>query len=330
MRRFGSIAAAIALSFGLLLSSRPACALEFGVSVSIAPPELPVYEQPELPGPGYIWTPGYWAWGDEGYYWVPGTWVLPPQEGYLWTPGYWVWDAGVYLWRPGYWSTQVGFYGGVNYGFGYFGRGYEGGYWDHGGFHYNRACNHIGNDIRITNVYNRSVNFVTVNHASYNGGRGGIQVHASERELAVERAHHFDAVAAQRRQVEVARSNPELRMSANHGQPGIAATPRAGEFSGRGIVAAHGAPPVSHAPPEQHNPAYNPAYNAGHGPGRELLPPQVSQPNGSHPQEPPRAPPPQLQARTPPPQTSVPPPQHTEPQHHEEPQHHDEQHDRQR
>src|ERR1700753_343505 len=25
------------------------------------PPELPEYEQPEAPGPNYIWTPGYWC-----------------------------------------------------------------------------------------------------------------------------------------------------------------------------------------------------------------------------------------------------------------------------
>jgi WXXGXW repeat (2 copies) len=220
MRTLGSIAAALVLSVGLLLTSRPTLALDVGVSVTIAPPELPVYEQPEIPGPGYLWTPGYWAWGDEGYYWVPGTWVLPPQEGYLWTPGYWVWEDGIYLWRPGYWSTEVGFYGGVNYGFGYFGRGYEGGYWEHGRFRYNRACNHIGSDNRITNVYNRTViNYVTVNHVSYNGGRGGIALRADEREAAVARTHHLDAVAAQRQQVEVARGSPELRVSANRGHP---------------------------------------------------------------------------------------------------------------
>src|SRR5271165_2994273 len=44
-----------------------------------------------MPGEGYIWTPGYWAY-DYDYndnYWVPGTWVLAPQVGYLWTPPYW-------------------------------------------------------------------------------------------------------------------------------------------------------------------------------------------------------------------------------------------------
>ena len=86
-------------------------------------------EQPPLPGPGYIWTPGYWAWGDDGYFWVPGTWVEPPQVGLLWTPGYWGWNSGRYIFNAGYWGPEVGFYGGIDYGFGYGGIGYEGGFW---------------------------------------------------------------------------------------------------------------------------------------------------------------------------------------------------------
>src|SRR6516162_10997197 len=92
-------------------------AVAIGVSINIAPPVLPVYVQPPMPGVGYIWTPGYWAWGDEGYYWVPGTWVLAPAPGMLWTPGYWGWVDGAYIWHTGYWGPHVGFYGGVNYGF---------------------------------------------------------------------------------------------------------------------------------------------------------------------------------------------------------------------
>ena len=37
------------------------------VSVAVAPPAIPVYAQPLCPGDGYIWTPGYWAYGDDGY-----------------------------------------------------------------------------------------------------------------------------------------------------------------------------------------------------------------------------------------------------------------------
>src|SRR5882757_7148519 len=79
---------ALCLAAALLAAPLSAFAGVF-VSINIAPPALPVYEQPLCPGDGYIWTPGYWAYGDEGYYWVPGTWVLAPQPGYLWTPGYW-------------------------------------------------------------------------------------------------------------------------------------------------------------------------------------------------------------------------------------------------
>ena len=114
------------------------------VSVGFAPPAIPVYEQPLCPGDGYIWTPGYWAWGPDGYYWVDGAWVEPPYEDALWTPGWWGFGGGAYFWHPGYWGRTVGYYGGINYGFGYFGTGFYGGYWNGGHFFYNRAYGHFG------------------------------------------------------------------------------------------------------------------------------------------------------------------------------------------
>jgi hypothetical protein len=64
------------------------------ISVNIAPPILPVYEQPLCPQDGWMWVPGYWAYGDDGYYWVPGEWVPAPYQGALWTPAWWGWDGG--------------------------------------------------------------------------------------------------------------------------------------------------------------------------------------------------------------------------------------------
>src|SRR2546427_3949494 len=87
-------------------------------------------------GEGYIWTPGYWAYGDYGFFWVPGTWVLVPEPGLLWTPGYWGWADDIFIFHEGYWGPYVGFYGGINYGFGYVGVGYQGGYWNRGVFFY--------------------------------------------------------------------------------------------------------------------------------------------------------------------------------------------------
>ena len=116
----------------MLASPIPASAqAEIGISVQIAPPILPYYAQPPLPELGYIWTPGYWQWAQQGgYYWVPGTWILPPSVGMLWTPPYWAWANGGYFFHAGYWGPHVGYYGGINYGYGYGGTGYDGGRWD--------------------------------------------------------------------------------------------------------------------------------------------------------------------------------------------------------
>ncbi|HEY5056529.1 MAG TPA: colicin transporter, partial [Acidobacteriaceae bacterium] len=153
----GTLAAVIlAGSFAIA----PAAHAAVFVSVGIAPPPIPVYEQPLAPGYGYIWTPGYWAWGDGGYYWVDGAWVYPPYEDALWTPGYWDWDASYYYWNPGYWGRTIGYYGGINYGFGYFGTGFYGGYWNGGHFFYNSEYNHIGfrDHDHDRFVYNQRVN----------------------------------------------------------------------------------------------------------------------------------------------------------------------------
>ena len=234
------------------------------ISVNLAPPELPVYEQPPIPAVGYLWTPGYWAWGDDiqDYYWVPGTWVLVPQPGFLWTPGYWGSNGGVFAWNEGYWGTQIGFYGGVNYGYGYGGRGFEGGYWQGGQLFYNRSVVNVGTT-NITNVYNKTViNNITVTRVSYNGGSGGVQAQPTPTELAAAHAQHLPPTAAQQQHVQVARNNPVLRASANHGKPPIAATPKPGVFSGSGVVAAKvggkaSAPVVEHkpAPVVEHKPA---------------------------------------------------------------------------
>ena len=87
---------------------------------------------------------------------MPGTWVEPPAEGLLWTPGYWGWVNHGYRWHPGYWGTTVGFYGGIDYGYGYSGVGYEGGYWNDGAFDDNRSANNIDAAI-VRNTYVRTV-----------------------------------------------------------------------------------------------------------------------------------------------------------------------------
>ncbi len=201
------------------------------VSVALAPPLLPVYEQPLLPGPGYIWTPGYWAWGPDGYYWVPGTWVLGPFVGALWTPGYWGWRDRLYFWHPGYWGRHVGFYGGINYGFGYTGFGYQGGYWDRGFFRYNRAVNRV-NVTNITNTYNTSVvDKASVTHVSYNGGSGGVIAQPTSQDKVAAREAHTPLLPVQARHELAASSNRALLASVNNGHPAVAATARPERFA---------------------------------------------------------------------------------------------------
>jgi hypothetical protein len=255
----------------VLLAMSAAAYAQLSVSISFAPPELPVYEQPLCPGDGYLWTPGYWAYAnsDYGYYWVPGTWVMAPEPGLLWTPAYWGWRGNGYFFNEGYWGTQVGFYGGVSYGYGYYGEGYEGGRWQSGRFYYNRSVNNV-NVTNIHNVYNTTViHNTTINRVSYNGGTGGISARPRPQDEAAGRERHIAPVAVQTQHEQTARMNPEQRASVNHGTPPVAATPKPSAFSDRDIVHAKPAAkpystPVNRAAvqPPANTPAAHPENNA--------------------------------------------------------------------
>jgi hypothetical protein len=211
---------------------------QVGVMITIAPPALPIYDQPVCPGDGYLWTPGYWAWDDsfDDYYWVPGTWVMAPEVGFLWTPPYWGWGGDRFIFHDGWWGPQIGFYGGINYGFGYFGVGFVGGRWDNGHFFYNREVMNV-NVTEIHNVYNTRVEINNNNHVSFNGGNGGVDARPRPEEEAAEQGRHIPAVAAQTQHIQEARSNPQLRASENRGRPSVAATSRPGDFKGGAVQA---------------------------------------------------------------------------------------------
>ncbi|HEY0703400.1 MAG TPA: hypothetical protein VGD60_11580 [Candidatus Acidoferrales bacterium] len=260
MKIKSSIRSLLLVMGALLCFAAPSFA-QVGISVSFGPPALPVYEQPVCPGDGYIWTPGYWSYAEDGgYYWVPGTWIEAPEPGFLWTPGYWGWGGSAFLFHTGYWGPTVGFYGGINYGFGYGGRGYEGGYWNSGHFFYNREVTNVNVTV-VHNVYNKTV-IVNNTHVSYNGGNGGVEARATAQEEEAERGRHVGPVAAQTQHVEEARKNPELRASANNGRPPIAATQRPSEFKGSGVVAAREAGAPYKAPERTNNTAARTENNA--------------------------------------------------------------------
>ena len=206
------------------------------------PPPLPEYVQPACPVEGYLWAPGYWAWGVGGYYWVPGTWVAPPRVGLLWTPGYWGFVGGVYVFHAGYWGPHVGFYGGVAYGFGYTGVGFAGGRWVGNSFAYNQSVTNVNVTV-VHNTYNETViNNVTVNRVSYNGGAGGTVATPTAQERMAAQERHVPPTAAQHQHVQQAAANPALLARNNAGRPAIAATPHPGAFNAPGVVGARGAP----------------------------------------------------------------------------------------
>ena len=188
-----------------LLIALPAVSFaQVNVSITVAPPALPVYAQPPCPTEGYLWTPGYWAYGPAGYYWVPGVWVAPPQPGFLWTPGYWGFLGGIYRWHWGYWGPHVGFYGGR---------------WEGGVFRYNTAVWRVGPGFH--GVYeDRTVirNTTVVNNVSFNGVGGVVAGPTAEERIAMNE-RHVQRTTEQISHQRFASRDRSNWASENHGSP---------------------------------------------------------------------------------------------------------------
>lgn len=209
-----------------LTTLRTEAQVSVGVSIRIGPPAIPVYTQPPCPYDGYLWVPGFWAYGDDGYYWVPGYWIAPPTVGYLWTPGYWGYDGGLYLWHAGYWGPHVGFYGGVNYGFGYGGVGFVGGRWAGGHFQYNTAIVNVNRTVVHNTYIDRTVvRTTTTSRASFNGP-GGVTARPTAQEEAAMHEHHIQRTSAQVTHQQTASRDRSGFASVNHGTPSHTAVSR--------------------------------------------------------------------------------------------------------
>ncbi|MGZ3756408.1 MAG: hypothetical protein ACXVAY_06670 [Mucilaginibacter sp.] len=229
-----------------------------GVSVRLAPPPLPVYVQPPCPVDGYLWQPGYWAYNDDdGYYWVPGVWVAPPRFGLLWTPCYWGYDNGVYLYHAGYWGPHVGFYGGLNYGYGYPGVGFIGGGWSGRSFRYNTAVFNVNRTVIHNTYIDRSV------VRNYGGGRasfngpGGVNRQPRPEERAAMSERHFAPTRTQLSHQQMAGRNPGQHFSANHGNPSTPAMNRPNGHMG-GMPAHNGGAQRSMSQPSRSRRSFQP------------------------------------------------------------------------
>ena len=240
MRAFCNVRA---LLVALLISIAPSASFAgVFVSITVAPPALPVYAQPVCPGDGYLWTPGYWAYAPAGYYWVPGIWVMAPRPGLLWTPGYWAFAGGFYGWHAGYWGPHVGFYGGVNYGFGYGGAGFYGGRWEGGHFAYNTAVMHVNTTIVHNTYVDRTVirNTTVVNRTSFNGP-GGIDARPNREQLAAQREQHIEATPRQISHERSASFNRGNFASSNGGRPAMNRPVGGNNFQGQNRAGFNGA-----------------------------------------------------------------------------------------
>src|SRR5689334_9202392 len=86
------------------VTTGPARTVGREVLVTEAPPPVRVETRTVAPGPGYVWTSGYWRWNGARYEWVSGSWVLRPRTTALWVEGHWERRPGGWIWIAGHWQ----------------------------------------------------------------------------------------------------------------------------------------------------------------------------------------------------------------------------------
>jgi len=218
---------ALVIAVAVALAAAPAISqaqVYLGVTIDTPPPLIPTYTQPPAPYPNYMWEPGFWQWGTAGYFWVPGTWTAPPATGLYWTPGYWGASGPGWAWHPGWWGPQVGFYGGINYGYGYYGSGFVGGYWSGNAFRYNTAVVNVNRTVIHNTYVNKTVVRNVTNRVSYNGGRGGIVRQPTAAEQRAYAQRRYGPTQAQLDHSRSASNDREAASAVNHGKPARTAT----------------------------------------------------------------------------------------------------------
>ena len=153
MRISGPSAAFIAafLLVAIPAPTPPQFSVSVGATIGAPPPPLPVYAQPPLRRRTTSGTPATGA-GERSVLLGSGNLVAGASA----RP---VLDAGVLAslarrlrLEPSYWGSSVGFYGGVNYGFGYYGTGFVAGVWAGNNFRYNTAVANVNRTV-IHNTY---------------------------------------------------------------------------------------------------------------------------------------------------------------------------------
>jgi hypothetical protein len=96
-----AVCAGVFLGFALMAG----CGGGYYAGVTVGPP-APVVETPYgvAPGPGYIWTPGYYDWSGGAWAWRRGEWRRRPHPMDRWVAPRWDRDHGRYHHHPGGWQ----------------------------------------------------------------------------------------------------------------------------------------------------------------------------------------------------------------------------------
>src|SRR5215472_10564083 len=81
VRKFGAAASAMALRGALALSACQHSTFFAGVTVG---PPLVLGPVGVPPGPGWVWTDGFYDWVGNRWVWRPERWAQPPHPGWVW------------------------------------------------------------------------------------------------------------------------------------------------------------------------------------------------------------------------------------------------------
>lgn len=93
-----NLMAAAVLAAGTLLTG---CA--GGYAVAYGPPAPRYGAVGYAPGPGYVWTDGYWNYAGRNWVWVDGRWARPPRAHAAWVRPEWRHEGGRWRFHRGYW-----------------------------------------------------------------------------------------------------------------------------------------------------------------------------------------------------------------------------------
>ena len=98
--KYTALAGAVVLAAAVLAG----CGGGYGIYYTQYAPPPPRYTAVGVaPGPGYMWTAGWWDWRGHNWTWVEGRWVRPPRPHAVWVAPEWRREGRGYRFHRGYW-----------------------------------------------------------------------------------------------------------------------------------------------------------------------------------------------------------------------------------